>query len=344
MTIGALLAVAGGGVVSWWGTGRLRRYAVAHDLLDRPNDRSSHTVATPRGGGVGLVGATVAVSALGAANGWLDWPLMLAMLSGGGAVAVVGWLDDRYGLPPVGRLAVHLGAACTAVGLLGPVTRLEVGAESWFLGSLGWPLSVLAIAWMINAYNFMDGIDGIAGSGAVVGAGLSALFFITHGGGSLAFLAATVAASTAGFLVWNWAPAKIFLGDVGSGFLGFAVALIGLAANQRGAVPAILWGLLFGVFLFDATVTLVRRLLRHDRVYEAHRSHAYQRAVQSGLTHARVTSITVAADVALAMLVWTALEWPRLAVECLVAGVLLLAILYGLVEHRLPMGASAKGR
>ena len=154
---------------------------------------------------------------------------------------------------------------------------------------------------MVNLYNFMDGIDGIAGVEATMAGAVGAMLSWYTGLPSIAVCAAVVAAGAAGFLVWNRPPAKIFMGDVGSGVLGFFFAVIALASETRGGPPLIVWAGLLGVFIVDATATLVRRVLHGEKWYSAHRSHAYQRAVQAGWSHARVTGAVMLINVLLAL-------------------------------------------
>jgi Fuc2NAc and GlcNAc transferase len=272
----------------------VRRYALSRGVLDHPNARSSHSHPTPRGGGMSIVIVVSITAALFIYHDVSD-AVPWAILSGGLAVALVGYLDDRSALPVRVRMIVHVASAAWAVFLLGGMPPIQWGATVVHLGFWGDVLAVFALVWMLNLFNFMDGIDGIAASEATfvaaAGAGLCWLVGI-HSATSVT--AAAVAAASLGFLLWNWPPAKIFMGDVGSGYLGYVLGVLALAAGCRS--PAILWAwlILGGVFFVDATVTLVRRLLRGDRVYEAHRSHAYQWLARRWQSHKSVT-ITVTA-------------------------------------------------
>ena len=269
-------------------TALVRRLAVAHGVLDIPNERSSHSRATPRGGGMAIVATTTAVVLVLAAQGSVPRDLCVALVGGGIAVAVVGFVDDRFALPAGVRLAVHVLGAAWAVYWLGGLTAVRLGDHIAPLGWVGGLLAVLGIAWVLNLFNFMDGIDGIAASEAVFVAGAGALLS-AGGGAGVTDAAAVFACACVGFLIWNWPPAKIFLGDVGSGYLGYVIAVLALAATREN--PVALWGwlILGGVFFVDATVTLVRRLIRGDRIYEAHRSHAYQWLARRWGSHGKVT-------------------------------------------------------
>jgi len=279
-----LLAAA---VVSWWLTGRVRRYALDRQLLDVPNARSSHSVATPRGGGGAIVMVTTVVLS------WLWWMgipggLPLGVLTGSLIVAAVGFADDHRHVPPVIRLTCHFLAAVLVAGAL--------GALEW-----GMPVAamvVVGIVWFINLTNFMDGIDGIAGAQTVTvcaaGAVGSAVVFQ---GTALWLEPAVLAVATAGFLVWNWPPARIFMGDVGSGYLGFMTAVFSLRAFSAAPEPGWGWIILSGVFIADATITLLRRATRRERLVEAHRSHAYQHLARTWSAHQPVTLLVVGINV-----------------------------------------------
>ena len=207
-------------LLAWLLTGQLRKYALARRMVDIPNARSSHQVATPRGGGAAMVVATTAAVA---AWGWFGGQDLLpwGVVAGSVLVAAVGFIDDHRPLPPVIRLAGHTLASVLAVVSLG-------GAA---IGIAGACLAIFFVAWLVNLTNFMDGIDGIAGvqtvTVCVAGAVLSA---IVAPGTALWLEPAVLAAATVGFLVWNWPPARIFMGDVGSGYVGFMVAVLTLRA------------------------------------------------------------------------------------------------------------------
>lgn len=280
-------------------TGAARSYALRRALLDIPNERSSHSVPTPRGGGLAIA-ATLAVgaAALGL-TGVVQTELAWALLGGGVLVAGIGWLDDHGHVPPRRRAVVHAAAAAWAVYCLGGLDRITLGGVAWHLGWPGSLLAVIAVVWLINLYNFMDGIDGLAGAeGVSAGLGAAALAWWA-GAPGVAAAAALVAMSCGGFLWWNWPPAKIFMGDVGSGLLGYCFAVLALAGEKSGAVPAAAWLILLAVFVLDATFTLISRVLRGEQWYTAHRSHAYQRAVQLGYSHRRVTATVAGINILL---------------------------------------------
>jgi Fuc2NAc and GlcNAc transferase len=264
----------------------VRRRAIARGWLDEANERSSHQGAVPRGGGLAIDAVILAVAgALCAAGAWSE-PEALAWLAGGGVLALVGWLDDRYRLGVVSRLAAQVLAGIAAVYAARGFPALPVPGGTFSFGVAAPLVGLIALLWSVNLFNFMDGIDGLAASQALFVAAAAAVL----GAGSTAttWMLWSTAAACAGFLVFNWAPARIFMGDVGSGFLGYVLALaMLLGAGARLSVWG--WLILHSAFVVDATVTLATRLLRGERVYAAHRSHLYQRLSRRLGSHARVT-------------------------------------------------------
>jgi Fuc2NAc and GlcNAc transferase len=214
--------------------------------------------------------------------------------------------------------------------------ELTIGTDGFHLGAAGGAVAVLAVVWGINLYNFMDGIDGLA-AGEAVSVGLAAAGLLAARNPPLAAVAVTVAGAAAGFLPWNWHRARIFMGDVGSGFMGFILATLALVSESSGAMPALVWLLLVGVFFADATITLVRRMLRRERWYAPHRVHAYQRAVQGGWSHARVTSFVLVLNGGLALLAWLCVRQPELVPRMLLVTGAGLGSVYLAVERWRPM-------
>jgi Fuc2NAc and GlcNAc transferase len=289
--VGAIISIAlGAFIISALSTGVVRRLALAYRVMDVPNERSSHSLATPRGGGLAIVAGVTIVAAVMAFDGLLRLDMLAAIVGGGTAVAVVGFLDDRSPLPVWVRFLVHVAAAVWAVFWIGGVPRLGVSSNLVVMGWLVPVLAVLSIVWVLNLFNFMDGIDGLAGSEAVfVASGGALLTFLTGGSNQLTAVATAVSGASCGFLLWNWPPAKVFMGDVGSGYLGYVIAVLALAAGRANPTGIWVWLILGGVFFADATITLLRRLTRGERLYEAHRTHAYQWLARRWGSHRRVT-------------------------------------------------------
>ena len=275
-----------------------RELAVSCGLLDVPNARSSHVTATPRAGGLAIVlSATIALLILTLA-GDVEPAVCLTLLGGGAAVATVGFLDDRHTIPVATRLLVHTAAAAWAVMWIGGLPAIVLGDQTIPLGWFGAALGIAGVVWVLNLFNFMDGIDGIAASEAVF-VSWGALIPMALAGISRGVSTASLVfgAACLGFLPWNWPPAKIFMGDVGSGYIGYAVAVLALAATHENPGAAWVWLILGGVFFIDATMTLVRRVLRRERVYQAHRNHAYQWLARRWRSHLRVTVAVLAVNV-----------------------------------------------
>jgi UDP-N-acetylmuramyl pentapeptide phosphotransferase/UDP-N-acetylglucosamine-1-phosphate transferase len=270
-------------VVSAGSTLRLARSSL---LLDRPNERSLHRAPVPRTGGLailaGLAAAAFPALLLPPSEGPWAWVAGSAL-----PVAVVSLLDDRGDIPPLLRLAAHLGAAL--VLLAGGVSwaRLDFpGMDMALPGAAALLLTCLFVVWMINLYNFMDGMDGFAGGMALFGfASLAVIGWPTDPTYSL--FNAVIAAAAGGFLLGNFPPARIFLGDLGSATLGLLAAASCLLGSGRGLFPLWVGWLVFSPFIVDATWTLLRRLSAGERVWEAHRSHHYQRLVLAGWSHRR---------------------------------------------------------
>ena len=279
-----ILAVAVA-VVSALLTAGVRRLALARGVLDVPNERSSHLIPTPRGGGAAIVVTSTVAFCVLAALGVIDTPLLAALL-GGLPVALIGFLDDRRSVRASVRLVVHFGAAAWAVWCLGGLPAISGGGQPVALGGLGNVLGVFLIVWSLNLFNFMDGIDGLATSEAIFVAWCGALL---EPGAAVPAAAIVLGAACCGFLFWNRPPARIFMGDVGSGFLGYVLGVLIVAATRADPIAPWSWLILGGVFFIDATATLMRRAARGDRVFEAHRSHAYQWLARRWGSHGRVT-------------------------------------------------------
>jgi UDP-N-acetylmuramyl pentapeptide phosphotransferase/UDP-N-acetylglucosamine-1-phosphate transferase len=289
--------------MSWWATGVVRRYALRKELIDIPNERSSHFQPTPRGGGLAIALFTLCgLLAYAAFVSFEYWFELFFYTLGVGLVACVSWLDDLYALPTRLRFAAHSLAATLAIIGLGHWDEVIVP----FLGQihLGWLGVLVTFLWIVgltNAYNFMDGIDGIAGAQAVV-AGIGwALIGVLMDLPFVPVLGALLAATSLGFLFHNWPPARIFMGDVGSAFLGFSFACLPIIGASKDPHLAIAGVLLVWPFVFDTIFTFFRRLKNRENVFSAHRSHLYQRLVISGYSHRTVTLLYLGLD-ALGML------------------------------------------
>jgi Fuc2NAc and GlcNAc transferase len=269
----------------------LRRYALSRSLMDIPNARSSHSIPTPRGGGVAIVLAFTLAMLMLFVAGLMTSREVLAIAGAGSLIAIIGFMDDHGHIAARWRLVGHFAAAAGLLWCFGGLPVIEIFGHAYDLGWLGHILAAFYLVWLLNLYNFMDGIDGIASVEAICVCLGACLLYWVSGAADLIWAPLLLAAAVAGFLFWNFPPAKIFMGDAGSGFLG--IVLGGLSIQAAWVSADLLWGwlILLGVFIVDATFTLFRRLIRGDKVYEAHRSHAYQYASRLFGSHLKVTVV-----------------------------------------------------
>jgi len=262
----------------------IRRYSLKKNLLDTPNARSSHSIATPRGGGLSIVVCFLVIVGF---SDLLSTGIIFALMGSGLLVAVVGFWDDRGHIAARWRLLSHFMAIAWVIFWLGGIPEFQLFGYSIDAGWIGMVVVAFLLVWLLNLFNFMDGIDGIAASETIFVASAGAYFSWLNGSENLTYIALILAAATMGFLILNWSPAKIFMGDVGSGFLGLMLGIIAYASVLQG-VSVWIWLILLAVFLIDSGVTLLRRILKGEKWYEAHCSHAYQQAARKW-GHKRVT-------------------------------------------------------
>ncbi len=288
-------------------TAGLRRLFVQHGLIDLPNARGSHKVPVPRGGGVGIVVAFLSAVCWFLEKRLIPDRLAWALIGGGLAIAIVGFLDDRFKLARWPRLVVHSLAAAWAIWCLDAMRNAQSGGGSDLSAWVRRFAAFVALVWLTNLFNFMDGIDGLAGMEAACVSGLGASLLLRNGLLSGAQLTLLLCAASLGFLVWNWPPAKIFMGDVGSGFLGFTLGTLAIFFSKTNSTLVWPWLILLAAFVVDATVTLFHRMFMRARWYEAHRSHAYQHAAEAFGSHAKVTLAVAAINIGwLFPLAWAA--------------------------------------
>ena len=273
----------------------VRKTAIKRNKFDIPNERSSHQNPTPRGGGVAVVAAFVFGLLALLIRGDIASESFYAIVLPGVLVAAIGYLDD-LGRVTAARLRLigHFVAAVIAVYILDGLPPMPVFAETLDIGLVGNIIAVLFLVWMLNLFNFMDGIDSITGVEALTSCLILTIFLINKSETELWQVPALMCAAVIGFLYFNWPPARIFLGDIGSGFIGFTIGTISLVIAR--SQPLITWAVivLLGVFIVDATVTLIRRLIDKQRISTAHRSHAFQHLANSADRHLKV-SLSIAA-------------------------------------------------
>jgi Fuc2NAc and GlcNAc transferase len=308
----------------------LRRYALARRLMDVPNERSSHRTATPRGGGMAIVLAFLGCLPVLWALDLLPVRSLVALSGSGSLVALIGFFDDHLHVSRRLRFSIHIIAAAWALSWLGGMPTLTVAGFN-VPGWLGNGIAGVYIVWLVNLYNFMDGIDGIASIEAItVCAGGIALYLVVAPGSTQWIIPAVMLVSVTGFLNWNYPPARIFMGDVGSGFLGVTLAVFSIQAAWT--APNLFWSwiILLSVFIVDASVTLVRRFFGGGRRYlEAHRSHAYQYAARRLGAHKPVSVAVGAIN-----LIW-------LCPLAAVVGLGHLSVFWGLIAAYVPLVALA---
>ncbi|MFA6192513.1 MAG: glycosyltransferase family 4 protein [Sulfurimonas sp.] len=272
-------------LISFIMTYLIKNHALKNSLLAEVNERSSHTSPTPHGGGIAI--AFTWFSGLLYLHFYEQIePKLFYALMAGVVISAVSYADDLFELSAKLRLLVQSGVALLGLFALGGLESIDFGifvVKNQIITNL---FAFLLIVWFINLYNFLDGIDGYAGSEALF---LALAGLILFGGAHFAVLAVSVL----GFLVWNWHKAKIFMGDVGSTLLGYTVSVFTLYYANQESSNMWVWIVLFGLFWFDATLTLFRRYRNGEKLSQAHKKHAYQRLIQSGWNHDRVVKYSI---------------------------------------------------
>lgn len=276
-------------------TGYMRHYALKKNIIDNPNERSSHSVPTPRGGGVAVVGSYLLALAVLIYSQQLTVHIGLTLIVAGFVIALLGFLDDYGHINSMLRLAVHFFVAIGVIISLGGFSEVTAfnGMQLGFLANI---IAVLFLVWLLNLYNFMDGINGIASVEAITTTiGMAILYFIlsTSLNSELLWL---LAACVFGFLLWNFPKAKIFMGDACSGFLGLTLGILALIALKENLALFCAWIICLGVFVVDATYTLIKRVLSGYKMYDAHRSHSYQILSRKWGNHTPVTLAVAAVN------------------------------------------------
>jgi len=283
-------------IISFILTYFIKNYAIKKSLVDIPNDRSSHTIPTPHGGGIAIaISWFIGISYLFYFNEIEDslyYSLMVGVI-----ISSISYLDDLFELSAKLRLLVQAFVAFLGLYFIGGLDTINFGLFSISNPLVTTLFAFFMIVWFINLYNFLDGIDGYAGSEAVF-LGLAGFILFNDS----IFL--VLVFSVLGFLVWNWHKAKIFMGDVGSTLLGYNIAIFTIYYANQDSMNLWVWVILFGVFWFDATLTLFRRYKNKEKLSQAHRKHTYQRAVQSGLAHDRVVIYSIFINLILFSLVY----------------------------------------
>lgn len=276
----------------------MRVYALKKNIIDNPNERSSHSIPTPRGGGVAVVVSYILGVMLLIYLDYLSQQIGLTLIVSGFIIALLGFFDDHGHINSMFRLAIHFMVAIGVVVSLGGFSEVKI-FNNFLLGFSANIIAVLFLVWLLNLYNFMDGINGIASVEAITTLmSMVVIYFIFNIQLNIEILW-LLSACAFGFLLWNFPKAKIFMGDACSGFLGLTLGILALIALKENLALFCAWIICLGVFIVDATFTLIRRVLGGYKMYDAHRSHAYQILSRKLSSH---TPVTIA--VALVNILW----------------------------------------
>ncbi len=326
----ALFAVL---IISIMLTGLVRKYALSRSIIDIPNERSSHTVPTPRGGGLAIV--TLLLMAIGYCyfSGKSSLEFMLALGGGTLIVAIVGWIDDHKHIPAAIRATVYALAAIWAITWINREFPLYNDTYGFPFGLLGCLFIVIGIVWLTNLFNFMDGTDALAGMESICACSAACFLFYLEGQFGMMLISAVIIASCCGFIFWNWPPAKIFMGDVGSCSLGFCFGILAVLSELTNSIPMTIWFILLAVFICDATFTLLMRIVRREKWYKAHKTHAYQRLVLCGMSHKKLVSLVSVINILILWpLAWLIYKDKTLTLPILSFVISLMFILWGMIQ------------
>jgi len=264
-------------------TGVVRKYSIKYSVIDIPNERSSHIYPTPRGGGLSILLSIIITLGMLYYLRLMPLDIILA-LSGGFLVGIIGWLDDHRHMPIIWRALCYTSASIWAVYWIDVANIGFINEDIAWVPFIVSIFIVVGLVWVTNLYNFMDGTDGLAAIQAISTACFLGVIFLISKHKDLTIFCFAIASASAGFLCWNWPHAKIFMGDVGSCLLGFIFGTLALIGVKSGIFSISVWYILMSIFICDATLTLTLRIIKKERWYIAHRSHAYQRALQLGCT------------------------------------------------------------
>ncbi len=293
MILAAVLILVVTTLLSWFCVGRLRRVLIAKNIVDLPNERSMHQGQVPRGGGLIIVAMLlVALVILSFTSGrsqlFLALSVIVLLWSG------LSWWDDKHDLSPKLRLILQIVFAALTVSALGWVDNIQLSSSLriplLWIGALS---TFVGVLWLANLYNFMDGMDGFAAAQTIIASLTFGFWFWAFGDLEIAFICLVVASASYGFLLWNWQPAKIFMGDVGSVSMGVFFACLIIIASTRFDVPVVSMVMLLGVFVFDASLTILRRAINLQKIWLPHRQHYYQRLGLAGMAHEKIVILSI---------------------------------------------------
>lgn len=326
----AIIVVAG---LSWWSLGYLIKMLVRKEIVDRPNERTLHQGVVPRGGGLVIVAALLLgllLCTFFSGQSLFFGTLTLLMFSW----ATLSWVDDNRDLSPRLRLFIQLFLATITILAFGWVENILSIKLAWF----GLALSLVGIVWMANLYNFMDGIDGLAGSQSVVASITLSFWFYISGASFLALLCLVLSASSYGFVLRNWRPAQIFMGDVGSITLGAFFGTLIIIGVSRYDMSVLSFVSLFAVFIVDASVTILRRASRGEKIWLPHRQHYYQRLATAGYDHSKIVLAAVCLMVLCSVLATIGMAYHDMIVVSTMSTCVLLVVVLGVVHFLVKRG------
>jgi len=307
-------------------TGLFRSVAQRARLNDVPVSRSAHSAPVPVGGGLSIVVLLLLVAGYGYSVEIIRINELAALMAGL-LIACIGMVDDVKQLDIRWRIPAQFLASIYVVYCLGDVPAIDFGLFVFPESLLLNVIAVFALVWLLNLFNFMDGIDGIAAT-ELIAVNLISIVIVINTDELITLLSAGLAAAAGGFLLWNWSPAKIFMGDVGSSFIGFSLGVMALLSMHHGSMTVWTWVLLVGVFIVDATLTLFNRFRRKQRWVEGHASHAYQNAARHYKSHAKVTITVLMINLFwLGPLAWLSMQYPEMGLVIAIVGLLPLVLL-----------------
>lgn len=308
----------------------VRKWAIHKSIIDHPNERSSHTIPTPRGGGLAIAISWFLGLIVLNFNGVIEAKLFWALMAGL-PLPLIGFIDDIYNLKPGIRSLIQFVSAILGVLVLGGLKYLNLGFITidfiWILT----PLAIIGVVWAINLFNFLDGTDGYCS--------MEAIFLYFALGLLISFQPAfgIAIASIAGFLIWNWPKAKIFMGDVGSTLIGYNIAIFAIYLQNTQSFSLIVFLILSCLFWFDATFTLIRRIINKEKISTAHRKHAFQRIVQAGFSHQKLLWWQLIINILLLVIAIVSIKfYPQFLLIWLLAAIIILFIVIKFVDKKKP--------
>ncbi len=314
-------------------TGLIRKYALSRSIIDIPNERSSHTIPTPRGGGAAIVILLLVSILYSYLSDLFSLETLCALGIGTFIVAIAGWVDDHRHIHALVRAIVYALSATWAIAWLNVEYNFYSELFIFPYGLISCVFIIIGIVWLTNLFNFMDGTDALAATQSICTSTAVSFLFWLEGQQGMMLVSSVMLASCCGFLYWNWPPAKIFMGDVGSCALGFCFAILAVLGEITNSIPIPVWFILLSVFICDATFTLLTRVVRGEQWYKAHKSHAYQRLVFCGMTHKKLVSLFLSINIlVLWPLAWIVYKEKTLTMYVLFFVVLLMFVLWGRIQ------------